>query len=110
MGSTGQTPERRRHRRFSVSLELTYSTPAGEAGTGMLVNISSGGMLFRSEIPLRVGSVIEAELAWPSGTLESAPLRLRVHGIVIRSSGSAAAVSITKYDIGETGAPPTRAE
>lgn len=71
---------------------------SGRSGRGELVNISSGGLLFRSDAVLPKGELIEAELAWPSPMVAAQPLRLCIHGIIMRSDAGGTAVSIAKYE------------
>lgn len=91
-------PDRRRHRRFPVALELQYRLLGGEGGTGELINISSGGLLFRSTSLLPKGELIEVELAWPTPLDAAQPTRLCIHGIIVRSDAGGTALTIGKYE------------
>ena len=90
-------PNRRKHRRFLIELELRYRLASGKSGTGESVNMSSGGLLFSCEDPLPPGELIEADLTWPFLIENGQALELRVHGMILRSSVAGIAVSISKY-------------
>ena len=70
----------------------------GPAGRGELINISSGGLLFRSDSVLPKGELIEVDLAWPTPLDAVQPTRLCIHGIVVRSDAGGTALSIAKYE------------
>jgi len=42
--------------------------------------------------------LIEAELAWPSPLDAPQPLRLSIHGFIVRSDAGGTAVTISKYE------------
>jgi hypothetical protein len=90
--------DRRRHRRFSVGLDLVYRLLAGQSGRGKLANISSGGLLFQCEASFPKGELIEVELDWPELFEDRPPLRLCVHGLIVRSDAAGTAVTINKYE------------
>ena len=81
-----------------MSLELQYRLLSGRTGRGELVNISSGGLLFRLDSLLPRGELIEVDLAWPSPLDAAEPARLSVHGIVMRSDSGGTAMTIAKYE------------
>ena len=96
---TRQPPlDRRNHRRFAFVLDLQYRLLSGRSGRGELVNISSGGLLFRCGAVLPPGELIEVELAWPSPLDAAQPLRLCIHGFIVRSDSSGTALTIGKYE------------
>jgi len=97
-GTDSIFPERRRFRRFSVALELRYKTDSGIAGSGVSVNISSGGLLFRCGATLKVGGLIEVELEWPLLLDKQRPLLLKVYGIIVRSDADGTAMAISKHE------------
>jgi hypothetical protein len=93
---TGQ-PERRKHRRFVMELDLLIVVAHGQLVVGQLRNMSSGGILFRCGVILPVGQLVEAELTWPLLMENGAALLLRVHGLIVRSDSEGTAISISKY-------------
>lgn len=91
-------PERRKHRRFSIPMEVRYRLLSGRGGRGELANISSKGLLFRCHSALPKGELIEVELAWPASMETGEPVQLCVHGLIVRSDGAGTAVDIAKYE------------
>jgi len=55
-------------------------------------------LLFRCDSLLPKGELIEAELAWPSPLDAAQPLRLCIHGFIVRSDAGGTAVTIAKYE------------
>jgi hypothetical protein len=96
-------PERRKHRRFQLELELRYRLTSGHAGTREVLNLSTGGLLFRGGDILPIGELIRADLTWPIVLEGGHPLELRVHGMILRSDSVGTAISISKYQIHPTG-------
>jgi hypothetical protein len=60
--------------------------------------MSSSGILFTAESRLPVGRRVELSVDWPAKLNEQCGLKLVALGKVVRSSDSAAAVRIEKYD------------
>ncbi|HEV3199467.1 MAG TPA: PilZ domain-containing protein [Bryobacteraceae bacterium] len=96
-------PNRRKHRRFAMELELRYTLTSGQTGTGEVLNMSTGGMLFRCGTVLPIGELIRADLTWPFLLEGGESLELRVHGMVLRSDLAGTAISISKYQIHAAG-------
>jgi hypothetical protein len=69
------------------------------AGNGRLVDISSTGLLFRSDHKMVRGDLIEAVIDWPLTTPDGNPLLLMVGGYVLRTKALSAAVLLEKKDI-----------
>ncbi|HZU28737.1 MAG TPA: PilZ domain-containing protein [Bryobacteraceae bacterium] len=93
--------ERRSSRRFPIELDLLYRATGRRnrryAGAGKTTNISSSGILFRTEDPLEPDINIEASIAWPVSLQSNVPLKLRVRGRVVRTEPGAAVVAIQQY-------------
>ena len=75
-------PDRRVYERLEIGLKLTYSTFKPEYDNlrireSFTYNISSGGMLFQSEIFLNKGKILDIELFLPEG-IESIKCLCRV--------------------------------
>ena len=102
----GRSLELRRHRRYPIALALEYkwnqSGGAGYLGSGTTVNISSGGVLFRSTESLPARSAIEIALSWPF-SLQDCALKLVMRGHVVRSDSHATAVKIQQYEFRTAG-------
>jgi hypothetical protein len=92
--------ERRSNPRYPIRVEVEYrvTSRTTEAGTGQTVNISSGGLLLETEVPLSVGVPIELSLSWPALLEDDVPLQLRVFGETIWARERETAVRIWRYD------------
>ena len=93
--------ERRSARRFPIELDLLYRATGKRdrrfAGAGKTENISSSGILFRTEQALEPDLNIEASIAWPVRLQSEVPLKLRVRGRVVRTEPGAAVLAIQQY-------------
>jgi hypothetical protein len=69
------------------------------AGNGQLMNISSSGILFRSDHKMVRGDLIEAVIDWPLTSPAGDPLLLMVGGYVLRTKSLSAAVLLERKDI-----------
>jgi len=96
------SPERRAHCRFPVSMDLEYWVLSGRAvmpgGRGKSVNMSSGGVLFRSAEPVPAGTRLELSIDWPARLDDSVGLKLRVTGHAIRGENGCTAVVMERYE------------
>ncbi|HJT87889.1 MAG TPA: PilZ domain-containing protein [Bryobacteraceae bacterium] len=96
--------ERRSNLRYPVQTEIEYRLVRGqrlmEAGHGEVINISNGGVLFRSAKPLPAGTKIELSLLWPARLSNGSILRVGVRGRVLRGTKNGTAVRILSYDFG----------
>jgi c-di-GMP-binding flagellar brake protein YcgR len=94
--------ERRTKRRFEIAQELRYKMLYGqriaETGSGMTLNISSGGVWFTADNLLTVGMPIELQMSWPILLNDSCPMKLMIYGCVVRSNEKGAAVAIERYE------------
>src|ERR1700691_961158 len=73
--------ERRMHRRYPVKAAVRYqlkdkSGALIASGSGQTVNVSSGGILFESNNPLKLGAELEVAIDWPASLSKSAGLQL----------------------------------
>lgn len=102
MESQRQGNERRRTDRFPISCEMKYKLMGkryGEqAGTGVTLDMSSGGVRFRTERPLIPGKRVEMAISWPAQLDNRCGLKLVARGRVVRSEGDQAAVEIQQYE------------
>lgn len=93
--------ERRSARRFPIELDLLYRATGKRdrrfSGSGKTTNISSTGILFRTEQDLEPDINIEASIAWPVRLQQNVPLKLRVRGRVVRTEPGAAVLTIQQY-------------
>ena len=78
---------------------MRYKLFSGRSGRGVSLNISTGGMLFRADAALSKGELIQVELDWPPRPDTAQPMRLVLHGFVIRSDSNGTAMTIAKYEL-----------
>ena len=102
MGSARQPvladSHRRRQIRFPIVLKLNFRMRSGLSGEGVLLNISSSGLLFRCTTNLFAGNQIEIDLPWPCLLNGNCPLQLRIRGRIVRSDQFGTAVAIQKHE------------
>jgi hypothetical protein len=68
------------------------------AGRGETVDMSSGGIAFRSDAVLAAGHYIELSISWPALLEDSCPVRLVVYGKVVRCSDGLVACTVEKWE------------
>jgi hypothetical protein len=94
--------ERRTKLRFAVSRELRYKLLDNEkivaTGQGETVDMSSGGVAFRTDADLTAGNYIELSISWPALLDDSCPMRLVVYGRVARRSDGLVASTVEKWE------------
>jgi len=94
--------ERRSGNRFPIETALEYKVILGENGaefgSGQTINLSSGGILFRSDRTLPQGVMIELKIDWPASLSGTAGLILRVVGRTLRSEATNSAVRILRHE------------
>jgi hypothetical protein len=94
--------ERRAHRRLWASVDLqiavTSGAYAGRRSPGRTVNLSSGGVLVQSALPLLPGSEVELCVDWPGGNGSSPGYAFYAIGRTVRRQGETAAIRILRFD------------
>jgi len=92
--------EQRKSKRFDLRLpvELVRSGSLAIGKMGQTMNMSSSGVLFCSEAPVRVGEPIEYLITLPPSPGSESELRLRCMGTIIRQSESTAAATLERYE------------
>jgi hypothetical protein len=99
--------ELRVHRRYPIALAVQYKwnleKSKEQVGFGTTINISRGGVLFRSSEMPPVRSPIELALSWPV-SLEDCALKLVMRGRVVRTASETTAVRIVHYEFRTAGA------
>jgi len=95
--------ERRGPKRFRMELELTYRILSRKAETpetcaARTVDLSSRGLLFRTEQQLQPGQRVEMSVNWPALLSGTCPLKFVAVGRVLRVDGGCVAVSIEQYE------------
>lgn len=102
-------PDQRKYLRFKLSFELHYAIRSGPSGDGQLLNIGSGGLLFRCNTILKTGKLIQIVLPWPFLLDGDCPLKLCIRGRVLRSNPEGTAVALLKYEFRTAGRVRTSA-
>jgi len=97
-----RSTDRRTKLRFPLNRELRFKLLENNeivaTGQGETVNMSSGGIAFRTSSALSDGSYIELSISWPALLDDSCPMRLVVFGRVARRSDSVAACTVEKWE------------
>ena len=99
--TTESHPDLRNAVRFPLHLPVTLKTST-EEHRAQTIDISAGGILFRTETDVEVGSVVEFTVAMPGDVLGSdRDVLVKCQGRVVRcseeSSGRSVAVVIDEY-------------
>jgi len=99
--TTESHPELRNAVRFPLHLPVTLKTST-EEHRAQTIDISAGGILFRTETDVEVGSAVEFTVAMPGDVLGSdRDVLVRCQGRVVRcseeSTGRSVAVVIDEY-------------
>lgn len=99
---TSAIVDRRDARRFPLETEIRWRPLSirgnGQAGKGKTINMSSNGVLFTTEEPLKVGTKLELSIHWPVALNSTCPLKLVTQGRVTRTFAEQAAVHIDRYE------------
>lgn len=95
-------PERRASYRFPLRLPIRYRTVGSRRASEWVlsesVNISSGGLFFRTAEALAPGQSLEAFVAWPLLLDKHIPLRLVTKGPAVRNDGLGTAMRFETYE------------
>ena len=87
----------RKHVRFPVNAQAEYILGERTA-RAITQDISSGGVLLKTDSPLPIGKPIQVLIDWPAPLDRRCPLRLEIFGKVLRSNFAGTAVGITRYE------------
>jgi hypothetical protein len=100
--------ERRRGRRYEVSLGVQYAVSQGgesaRSDVGTTVDMSTSGVSFRCHRVLPVGAHIQLVLDWPALHEGTHSIELHANGFVVRSDKSCTAVRLTWHKLFVRGA------
>ena len=95
-------PDRRASHRFPLHLPIRYRMLGPSQSVEWLssesVNISSGGLYFRTAEAVPPGQNLEAFVAWPLLLDKHIPLRLVTKGPVVRNDGIGTAMRFETYE------------
>jgi hypothetical protein len=93
--------DRRNHRRYQLDLDLSFRQLAGKLnhnGTGRILNISSGGVLFVTATPPPISSSVELSVDWPCPGEDGTAISLLMVGRIVRTMEGAVAVQTTRHE------------
>lgn len=94
--------DRRSSTRFPLEMQLRYTTSKGdapvEAGSGRTIDVSSSGLSFIPDRPLRPGQRLEVSIDWPVLLDGGVKLQLVICGVVVRTDGTAVALEIQHHE------------
>jgi hypothetical protein len=100
--------DQRLNRRYPIALEMEYKLlrkgRVERLGLGKTLNVSSGGVLFEANDRLPAGSSIELLMHWPFLLEGVCPLKLVIHGSVVRSDIHGVAVRTKQHEFRTAGA------
>jgi hypothetical protein len=100
--------DQRLNRRYPITLEIEYKLlrkgRIERLGLGRTLNVSSGGVLFEANESLPAGSSIEILMRWPFLLEGVCPLKLVIHGSVVRSDSKRIAVRTKHHEFRTAGA------
>jgi hypothetical protein len=96
------SPERRGSARFLLSLEVRYNQlhrrVVVATGSGHTIDVSSSGLRFTADRPLRTGLRLEVSMDWPVPLDGSVQLQLVISGLIVRTTGTETAMRIDHYE------------
>ena len=102
------SPNRRSTRRYPIELPIQYKIVKNYLvvgkGTGSSIDLSSGGIAFTSDTPVRIGSYLELSISWPVLLNSTCGLKLGASGPVVRSDRNRTAISLDRYEFRTSGA------
>jgi hypothetical protein len=94
--------DRRQHRRYRLQMELKWKLIRRrrvlDTGTGQMIDVSSGGILFDAGRPLPEGLNVELSISWPVQLNNVTPMQLVANGKIVRSNGRQAATQTVQHE------------
>ena len=94
--------DRRKKRRYPISMEVEFKIVKNYlvigSGRGTSIDLSSNGIAFTTDKPLRLGSYLELSASWPVLLDGACPLKLVIFGKVVRSEGHFAAIASDRHE------------
>lgn len=94
--------DRRRSIRFPFQAELKFRLLSKrlncQEGTGVVVDFSSGGVLFRTASLLPIGTAVQLAIGWPAKLDGQHDLKMMARGRVVRFQNGLAAVEIMTHE------------
>ena len=106
--SESEEHEQRAHRRYPVALEAEYKLrhkgKVQRSGIGRTLNVSSGGVFLESSDSLPEKGRIELMMTWPFLLEGVCPLRLVMHGRIVRCEENGVAIRSDRHEFRTAGA------
>jgi hypothetical protein len=99
--TTPRESDRRSLGRFPIERELRFRMMSKRneiVGSGRTVNMSSKGLLFRTDKTLMAGKRLEMAISWPAQLDFKCALKLIARGKIVRAEPGLVAVSIEQYE------------
>lgn len=99
--SSRRRPERRAGKRFPLEQEVRFklfNRNGVDFGLGKTINMSSRGLLIRTDQELAPGDRLEISVNWPVRLNNECPLKLVATGRVVRAQAGRAAILIERYE------------
>ena len=96
----GLPANRRSSVRFALELGIRYvvtNPTSRDSGVGKTIDISSSGIRFIAERPLRTGLTLDIAIDWPAALDETVPLQLAGRAVVVRSKNCETAVRLVEH-------------
>jgi hypothetical protein len=104
--------ERRGSSRFPIERAILFRSlgrkAESEEGKGTTINMSSTGVLFKTDADVTPGRRVELSISWPAQLNEACPLKLVAKGRIVRAGSGEAALEIQQYEfrtLGSAGFP-----
>jgi hypothetical protein len=96
-------PERRAVSRFPLVVEVSYTVTqrrvAVETGSGTTIDLSSHGLCFIADQPLRTGQKLEVSIDWPGSFDSAIKLQVVISGVVVRTNKTLTALQIKRHEL-----------
>jgi hypothetical protein len=94
--------DRRVDRRYDLKLELCWNLMRGrriiDSGSGISVNLSSGGILFDAGRTLPLGFNVKLFISWPVLLNNTVPLHLIVSGRILRIASNYVVIRMGQHE------------
>jgi hypothetical protein len=94
--------ERRGTERFpfagEVKFRLLSKRLGNKEGTGVMINLSSGGVLLKTPVVLPPGKAVELALTWPARLDGRCALKMLATGRIIRYENGMAAIQFLRHE------------
>jgi len=91
--------DRRAGARFCLDLTVRYAIKGNlQAGSGRTIDLSSSGISFVADRPLRIGQGLNLSIDWPVPLDGGVRLQLVMSGDIVRTDGTMTALQIRRHE------------